>query len=269
MTAVTPDRASRPAPRRRPPIVPHQHGAWAFLALPVLLAVSAGAWDPTLALLAPAWIAAYPLSWALSELWSARHPERYRRAAVVWAAVLGPLAVALVVLRPWLWVVGLAYGLCFAANVVFARAGAERSLRNDLLLVLECSLMVPVTVAVAEGSGGLLPPADLVPTGQVAVLTLLCALALTGSTLHVKSLIRERRDPRYRTAARWFAVGSVPVVVLCAWWWGAGGGLLVPSFVLLALRTWPEAIRTWRPARVGLLELAGFVLVAGSAFLAS
>lgn len=269
MTAATSDRASRPASRRRPPLVPHQHGAWAFLALPLLLAVSAGAWDPTLALLAPAWIAAYPLSWALSELWSARHPERYRRAAVVWAAGFAPLAVALVVLRPWLWVVGLAYGLSFAANVLFARAGAERSLRNDLLLVLECALMVPVTVAVAEGSSGLLPPGELVPTGEVAVLTLLCALALAGSTLHVKSLIRERRDPRYRSAARWFAVGSLPVVVLCAAWWGAGGAWLVLPFVLFALRTWPGAIRTWRPARVGLLELAGFVMVAVAAFLAA
>lgn len=269
MTAATSDRASRPAPRRRPPLVPHQHGAWAFLALPVLLAISARAWDPTLALLAPAWIAAYPLSWALSELWSARHPERYRRAAVVWAAVLAPLAVALVVLRPWLWVVGLAYGLTFAANVWFARAGAERSLRNDLLLVLECSLMLPITVAVAEGGDGLLPPAELMPTGHVAVLTMLCALALTGSTLHVKSLIRERRDPRYRAAARWFAAGSVPLAVLGAVGWGPGGGWLVLPFVLFAVRTWPEAIRSWRPARVGLLELAGFVLVAAAAFLAA
>jgi len=254
---------------RRPPLVPHQHGAWAFLALPVLLAVSAGSWDPKLLILVPAWVAAYPLSWALSELWSARHPDRYRDAVTTWLTVVTPLAIALVALEPWLWVAGVAYAVFFALNIRFARANAERSLANDLLLVAECSLMVPITVAVAAGGDRLVPPAEIVPTGHVAALTLLCALALTGSTLHVKSLIRERRNPRYRAAARWFAAACVPVAAAVAVGWGPGGEWLVLPFVLFALRTLPEAIRTWRPARVGLLELAGFVLVAASAFLAA
>ena len=251
----------------KPLLLPHQHGAWAFLALPVALAATQSEWTPVLLLLVPAWVVAYPLSWAVTEVLSARHPERYRRAAFVWAGVFAPLAVALVLARPWLWLPGLAYAVLFAVNVAFARAGSERSLVNDLVLVAECTAMVPIMVAVADG-GGLWPPTDQALTTEVGILAAVCALALAGSTLHVKSLIRERRNPAYATASRLFALACVPVSIVLAALWGAGGWWLVVPFVFFAARPFVPGIRGWRPARVGLLELAGFTLVALTALLA-
>jgi hypothetical protein len=248
--------------------VPHQHGAWAFLALPVALAAPVTGWSPVLLLLVPAWVAAYPFSWALAELASARRPELYRRAAVVWLVVVAPLVAVLLALRPWLWLVGLGYALLFAVNVAFARAGAERSLANDLVLVAECTGMVPVLVAVTRGGHGGWFPVSAVQTVDVGVLSAVCAMALTGSTLHVKSLIRERRNPAATTRARVFTAACVPGAFGCALLsWPAGTGL-VAVFALLALRTRWLAMRTWRPGRVGLVELAGLVLVALSGGLA-
>ncbi len=44
--------------------LPPQHGAWAFLGLPLALGLTQATWTPWLLVLAVAWIAAFPLSYA-------------------------------------------------------------------------------------------------------------------------------------------------------------------------------------------------------------
>lgn len=82
--------------------VPPQHGAWAFLALPVLLGVLVTPWTPLILLLALAWIAVYPLSYAAFGLARARRATRFRRPLAAWAVVTLVPAIALVVALPWL-----------------------------------------------------------------------------------------------------------------------------------------------------------------------
>jgi hypothetical protein len=72
---------------------------------------------------------------------------------------------------------------------------------------------------------------------EVWVLVAVTALSLTGSTLHVKSLIRERRDPRFSRASQAFALLSVVAAGALAMAWGLPSGWwLVAPFVLLAVR---------------------------------
>ena len=244
---------------RRDPVVPPQHGAWGFLGLPLLLGVAASGWSPWLPLLAVAWVAAYPTSWAILGLLTARRRERFRRAALIWTPVCVVAGVPLLVTHPWLGWVLLAYLALFAVNLLQARRRRERSMSNDLVLIAECVLLVPVVAGVVDG-------VDDALTVDVLLAMLATALTLVGSTLHVKSLIRERSNPAYTTASRVVAVASpVAMAAACAaagtsWW------LAVP-FVLLAARAiwWHDP--TWRPVRIGLVELAGFVLVAAAGFL--
>lgn len=249
-------------------LFPPQHGAWAFLALPVVLGAVASGWSWLLVPLTVAWVAAYPLSWALTGLVTARRPRRFRRPALVWLALAAPPALLLVALRPWLVWVGLAYATLFAVNLRYARAHDERALVNDLVLIAECTLMVPLVVAVVGGDRGWLPDLDPVADARVAVLAVLCALTLVGSTLHVKSLIRERRNPRFLRASRAFALVCVPVVAAAAYPLGAEATWVALPFAALALRAFLVPGRSWRPGRIGMVELAGFVLVAGAAVLA-
>jgi hypothetical protein len=104
---------------------------------------------------------------------------------------------------------------------------------------------------------------------QIAVLTVVCWLVLAGSTLHVKSLIRERRDPRYARASRAFAVSSLVVSVALAAKWGLpeGWALVVP-FAALAVRAFLVGRRPARAMVIGLVELAMFALVTVAAWLA-
>jgi hypothetical protein len=250
--------------------LPPQHGAWAFLALPLVLGAVLTQATPVLLVLAVAWVAAYPLSYAAFGLARARRPQRFRRPLAVWAAVVLPAATVLLVARPWLVWVGIGYLVLFAVNLRYARRNDERALGNDLVFVAECSVMVAVTWAVGAGRRSWSPPApDDVPV-RVWVLVAVCALVLIGSTLHVKSLIRERRDPRFARASRVVALASVAAALSLAVGWGrpAGAWLVVP-FVALAARAFVVGRRPTRAGAIGVVELGGFVLVAACAALAT
>lgn len=250
--------------------VPPQHGAWAFLGLPLALGFVVAPWTPLLLVLAVAWVVAYPWSYAALSLVRAKRPQRFRKPFAVWLAVLLPAVVVLVVARAWLVWVGLAYAVLFVVNLGYARRNDERALVNDLVFDVECAAMVVVTWMVGAGSGGWRPP----PLGDAPirawVLAVLCLLVLVGSTLHVKSLIRERRDSRYALASKVFAVTCLPAAVGLGVWWGwTGGAWLVVPFVALAVRAFVVGRRPLRAGVIGMVELGCFLLTVFAAVLAS
>jgi hypothetical protein len=249
--------------------VPPQHGAWAFLGLPFATALVVTPWAPALLLLLVAWVAAYPASYFLLAIVrdrSGRHPDpgRYVRPLALWSTPVLLAGLPLLVLRPWLALVAVAYLASFTVNLAFARRRDERALANDAVFIAQCTAMVPVTWAVGADPAAWPPDAP----AHLWVLTAAVALLLLGSTIHVKSLIRERADPRFARASHAFAVGSVAASVGLALWWGLPSGLaLVVPYAYFAVRS--LAIRTPpRPARIGMLELVGFVLLVGAAFAA-
>lgn len=257
-----PTAPARPAPPRRPPLLPDQHGAWAFLALPVALAAPVLTWHPVLVPLVVAWVAAYPAAWAVTGRLAAPRPERFDRALRTWAPVAGAAGLLALAWRPWLLWVALLYAVGFAVSLRYARARRERALGNDLVLIAQCAVMVPVLVAAAGDTGGWLPPVrDTTPT--TSLLAAVCVLALLGSTLHVKSLIRERRRPGFARASRAYAVAclllAVGAAALGTWW------PLLPAAAAVVrgrLVTDPGL----RPGRIGMVELAVLVLLAVAAW---
>lgn len=265
-SSATTARPPGPSRRKNDRIVPDQHGAWGFLLLPVVLGLAAGGWSPAVPVLVVAWVAAYPLTWALTGLLTARRPQRFRRALVVWSVVAVPAAAAAAVLRPWLLYVGAVYVGLFLVNLWFARQRRERSLVNDLVLVAECTGMVPVVVGVAAADGWAVPTGAMTES-VVIVLALACAVTLVGSTLHVKSLIRERRNPRYARASQAYAVASVAAMTVAVTV-AEVSLLLVAPFVALAVRAYVVRDPRLRPAKIGLVELACLLVLAGCAFLA-
>ena len=200
----------------------------------------------------------------------AKRPRRFRAPFLVWSAVVLPAAAILLVGRPWLIWVGLGYAPLFTVNLRYARRNNERALANDLVFIADCATIVAVTWAVGAGARSWAPPGlDAVPA-RVWVLTAVCALVLLGSTLHVKSLIRERRDPRFAGASRILALACVPVSIALSarWGWPSGTWLIAP-FAVLAVRAFVLPSRPLRPGVIGMIELGCFLLVAGSSVLAS
>ncbi|ABL81187.1 MULTISPECIES: YwiC-like family protein [unclassified Nocardioides] len=265
MTA--PDHAPRNRTAQRTSLFPPQHGAWAFLGLPLALGFLVGdpawAWLP----LAWAWIAAYPASYFVLSYVRARRPERFRRPLLVWAALFAPAGLAVAVMRPWLLWVALLYLASFAVNLAYARRNRERDLVNDAVFVAQCSGIVVVTGLVGDDPDESMPAGLLAAVpDQAWLLALVCAVVLLGSTLHVKSLLRERRDPRYARASRAFAVACLLASPLLALVWGLPAGwLLVPGFAVLAARALRRDWSGMRPGTIGMVELGGFVVVLAAA----
>jgi hypothetical protein len=112
--------------------------------------------------------------------------------------------------------------------------------------------------------------ADAFPLpSSVTLAAVVCALVLLGSTLHVKSLIRERRNPSFARASRAYAAGCLALspVVASAWGLPQGWWWVVPFAAAFA-----RALAPWvgrRPGVIGGTEAALFVLTAVCAFAAA
>ena len=119
--------------------------------------------------------------------------------------------------------------------------------------------MLPVTVGIAAAEPGWLPPLAVLDD-RLVVGVVACAVALTGSVLHVKSLIRERGRPRFAAGSRAFAVAGAALVALAVLR-TEGSIVAVLPFLALVARAWLVRGRGWRPAAIGMVELAGLVLV--------
>jgi hypothetical protein len=254
-------------PQRAVALVPPQHGAWAFLGLPLVAGLAVAPWTPVLLLLAITWIVAYPLSYfllALAKDAASRHPhpKRFTRPIAVWSLVAVPAAIALVVLRPWLIWIGALYLVGFAVNIAFARRRDDRALVNDAVFIVECAAMVPVTWAVGVGTTGWALPDFSQAPKQTWLLTIAVALLLAGSTLHVKSLIRERANPGFTRLSQTYAVVALAASILLAWAWGLPSGLfLVLPFAWCVGRSVAMAGTSPSPPRIGMVELVGFCLL--------
>lgn len=257
----------KPQPRRkRQSIVPPQHGGWAFVGLPIVLGIWVAPWTSLLIVAAVGWIVAFPASYFTLAVLRYPLPRRFWRPLAIWAGAGIPLAIILLAARPWLVWLGAAYVLTFAINVGFARRRDERAMTNNTIFILECTAIVPAMWGIGAVPGGWSVAAfSTAPTG-VWISSACCAMALVGSTLHVKSLIRERNDARFQVASQSWAAASLAVSVVLAATAGLPVGLLLTvPFAYLAIRSFAVAGRKLSPGRIGMIELVGFVLLAAVA----
>ena len=220
-------------------------------------------WSPLLVALGAAWVIAHPWTYAVLGLVRPRGGRHFATPAAVWsAALLGPCLVLLIA-RPWLVLLAPIGLVLLTLHARFARNGDERSLANDVLLIGECAALIPLMDLVARvPAGGSWTDAWPLPL-EVRLTTIVCGAVLLGSTLHVKSLIRERRNQRYARASRWYAGACVLLsMALAAAWPTSSGYLLVVPFTAAAVRAWVP-MTGLRPGRIGAVEAVLFAVTAG------
>lgn len=240
--------------------IPPQHGAWAYLALPLLLGLTLSGWTWLGTVFAVTWVLAYPASYYLGRAFAVRLRRgswsriaiRERASAVPWAATAAVGAVVLLVARPWLAGLGLVLAVLWLVGVRLVLAGRERGFGNDLLLIGQALLALPLSWAITKDQLTGIPASIWWGTG-------ICAIYFVGSVIHVKSLIREAGDRRWRTANVGFHVAALALGLLSAW-------LLVPFAAALARSV---ALRPGtRPGVIGAVETVVSVLVLVATLLA-
>lgn len=239
---------------------PPQHGAWAFLLVPLIMAAFLGASTSVGLLFAVTWVLAYPVTYFGSRAvmtrlrrheWS-RIAVRERNDALPWLALFVLAAAPLVLLRPWLILAGLIVGLAWLVSAWLTWIGRERGFANDLVLVLLSAIAAPLMWMAATDSRD-------VPAG-IWLATVVSAVFFVGSVLHVKSLIREADDRRWRVASVAYSVSVAIASPLVSWW-------LLPAFAAAALRA--IAMRPGlRPGAIGAVEAVVSLLVIAGVVLA-
>jgi hypothetical protein len=264
--ALAPDGAKPGTRAERPwrPSIPPQHGAWAFLIVPVLCGFAVAGASPAGWLFLVAWVCAYPVGYYLGRALTARArrgswsrlARRERARAIPWAVITAALGLPLALTRPWLLAAAAFLGVLWGFGLVIAARRGERSMANDLMLVAQATVALPLTVAVVTGPSAL--TGDL--AGATLQATLIIAAYLAGSVLHVKSLLREAGNARFhRVNVAWHAALAVGAGLASLWW--------LVGFIPALART--ILVRpAMRPGVIGGVEAVVAVLVVAAAFLA-
>jgi hypothetical protein len=233
--------ASRRRAVRR--FLPPQHGAWAMLLLPWLAGTIIAGFRWLHALLLLAGLTGYLTSYYALLAVKTRRPARVATQLWVYGTpTVVAAAVVLALVPPLLWYAP-AYALLLAVNATFAARRDDRALLNDLASVTQSCLMVFVCATVAGA-----------PPGRVVVAFAALTTYFVGTVLHVKALIRQRGNVRYR----WLSGTYHLLAVLGATWLG---GALVVVFALLAVRAWVLPGRHLTPARIGVIEIVASLAV--------
>ncbi len=230
--------------------MPNQHGAWAMLATPLLVGVLAAGPSWVHLPLALFWFAGY-LAFYATGLWlRSRRRPRYRPPVLAYTAAAAVLGATVVVLDPglvrWvpLFVVPLGVGLYASVR------REDRSLWSGLATSAGSSLM---TLVAYDAGGG-------TDWTRAWLLTGVLAAYFAGTVFYVKTMIRERGNPRYR----WWSVGvhAAATVAMARVSWP-----LVVVFALLTLRAALVPTRQLSPRAVGIGEVVATVAVAVTALL--
>ncbi len=240
--------------------VPRQHGAWAMLALPLLLGVAASRPDAWQVVLAGAALSAY-LGSAAFQAWSrARRPPEYRVPILVYGVTFVVLGGLLVLAWPALLLAGLV--VVPAGLVVFggARPGTRRDLANSFAQVAQALVLVPATAYV---SGAF-------ESERVAAYLAVAAAYLIGTVLVVRSVLRERGNDRFAAISVGFHLATVVGAVLFLPWpyTVVAAGLTARAVALpVVQRRRAGTPSPLRPVQVGIVEIAASAAVVLVSFL--
>lgn len=214
---------ARPRKRRGPGWVPDQHGAWAMLAVPLLIGVvaSGGAWVhlPLTVL----WFVGYFAFFAVGLWLKSRFKKRWYPPVRAYALASVPPAIIVLAMRPSLLVWLPAFLPLIGISLLCSYRRRDRSLLNDTVTVMAASLMLPV--AFSAGNGTLWP--------QIWLSTIIVFAYFVGTIFYVKTIIRERGSRAYQVASTGFHL-AVPALLPFV------SGLMVPSST--TVRIWPFVV---------------------------
>lgn len=221
-------------------VLPKEHGAWAMLIVPFLVSFVVHEQNGTQLLLFLGmfflYLSLYPLFMMLR---NAQNKITYGKWFVGYGALAGLFLSVPLLQHPGLLYLGSAVLPFLAVNVYFIRSRQERTLLNDFSAIAGMALG-----AVACG---------YLATGQWTVTSwwiwFFCVVFFMGSVFFVKSLLREKHNPRFSQLS-WGYHGAVVIISLCL-----GNWLLMLAYLPSLGRALFCSGRDLVPLQIGKLEI--------------
>jgi len=203
----------------RNPYIPNQHGAWAMLIIPFLLGTFAAKASIIHILLFIGWLLVYLLSFPFLQFIRTGKSKLYLRPIQVYGALFVVVGAALLILKPVLALIGLAYIPLFLINIYYAKLNQERSFVNDMVAVIQFCSMVYVTYWLGGGTDWIL----------ASELFLIVLLYFTGTVFYVKTMIREKKNKSFYVISVIFHIISLVFIGLYT-----SLLLMIPMLIVLA-----------------------------------
>ncbi|WP_232436935.1 YwiC-like family protein [Paenibacillus senegalimassiliensis] len=167
--------------------IPNQHGAWAMLVIPFLFGMLASTPGVVHVWLFTCWLLIYLLMFPLLQWVRTGKFGRVRGPIILYSLLLVPAAAGLLWIRPGVILMALLFLPLFAVNVYYAKRKRERALLNDMVAIVQFSLMVFVSYRLGGGNDYYL----------AFELFLISTMYFIGTAFYVKTIIRERHNRRF------------------------------------------------------------------------
>lgn len=230
-------------------LVPREHGAWFMWVLPLALGAALSRITSAHGLLVGAALAFHLAGSAMTE--AVRQGFHRSRPLQRWSVGLTLAGILLVGYPVWRWpvIAGIGAGAAglIGLHLWLVRLRRERTLTGDALAIAGVTLWAPVSYLAGAGS--------LDRTAWV--LWALCFLFFMGTAFHVKSVFRERDNPRFKWVSNGVHMGLLAVPAML------GVPQAAAAFLPSAVRAWatPQGRRI-RPLTAGLIEMTNALLFA-------
>ncbi|WP_237167855.1 YwiC-like family protein [Paenibacillus yonginensis] len=228
--------------------IPKQHGAWAMLVLPFLAgAVSEGKMIHIPLFLC--WLFIYLFSFPVLQWIKTGNKARYRGPALLYGVILLPLTAILIAFDPMLIGYGVLLLVFFIPNIYYAKTKNERALLNDFTAVLVfCSFIFPVVYVGKGGSRSY---------GEAAELFALLSAYFIGTVLYVKTVIREKNNPRFYYASITYHLLNIGIAAAVNLY------MIFPAMILLLRAAWFPTL-SLKVKQIGMAEFGFAALIYGS-----
>jgi hypothetical protein len=238
---------------------PHQHGAWAMLAVPLLLGIAATAASPWHLVLAVAAVAGY-LTAATAQAWlRARRRPSFVPSLALYGGVFAAAGALLVLTFPALLLAAVIVVPAGALLIGGARPGTPRDLASSFAQAAIALVLAPAAAYLSgEWEVGAALRATLVAGGY-----------LGGTVLVVRSVIRQRGNGGFHAASVAFhAALAVVASFTLPWPYAAFAAGLTARAIALPLveRRRAGTAHPLRPVQVGIVEIVASTLLVVVAF---
>ncbi|OEH86674.1 hypothetical protein BHU72_10530 [Desulfuribacillus stibiiarsenatis] len=224
-------------------MLPREHGAWAMLIMPLILGSLLSGFTVGHALLFLGTVSLYLSIYPLTRIVKGerKNGDLYYRWFFIYLVFSIFFVVPLVWTHPWLMTLGIVLLPVVAVNIVNAKRNNERSLLNDFVAIIGMSI---------GGVAGVYINSAHEPNFQLMLYVwLLSVIYFMTSTFHVKTLIREKGNTKFKFISRMYhAVIIIFTALTLPYHWFLA---FIPAIIKGLLPSKPQ-----RPLVIGLVELA-------------
>jgi YwiC-like protein len=219
--------------------LPKQHGAWAMLIIPFWLGVMASEFMWSHIAFFIGWLFLYLATYPMLLLFKKKKVEYYRKWTVIYLVPSILLLMIPLVIQPSIIIFGLIMIPFFIINAYFSSKNRERAFVNDISAIC--------VFAIAGLASSYLPKGEL--TSISFIVFIASIFFFTGCTFFVKTMIREKKNQKFKWLS-WIFHMAIPLVFALLGEW-----LLAIAFIPSLIRAIIFYGKGMTMKKLGILEI--------------